>query len=741
MSEHGLRTKLTRRAFLRKVALAGGAACVLPLLAACTLAPPPAGSTPAAPGPTATTPPGSPTSTSLTIPGPQETVAPTPTAGAPHIVAERYFRSWERGRYAEMYALLSREARKSISESRFIKRYDDITSGSTILTIKVDFDPAKLERPAPDEAIFEYTVRIQTARVGEIVEANTLPLYVEDGEWKVDWTPSLIFKDLSSRNLIRLFSDNPVRGTILDCQGRPLAIQGTVIGVGVVPGRVENMDQVSQTLKDVLGVEPDVLQKLLEGAQPDWFVPVKDLSEQAAKPLVDRLDNVPGITTRERQTRIYPNGAVAAHIVGYVSSIAAEELADLVIEGYEDGDMIGRMGIEAWGEKLLAGEKGGKLAVVSPAGEVLKVIAEKPARPGADIYLTLDIDKQKRAEEVLEGNPGSVVVLSVKGNGILAMASMPSFDPNGFVLGFSTEEWDKLANDERHPFQNRPCMSQYPTGSIFKPITMSCALERGGFSSGSPFFCPGYWNGLGVRMACWSVHGQTDLFKGLAQSCNVVHYEEGKQLDAIDPNLLPEFARRFGLGAPTGVVGLREADGTVPDPAWKRAVIKEDWYPGDAVNMAIGQGFIQATPLQMVNAYAAIARGGSLQTPVIVQKVVREGQEIQANTPAEKGQLPASPATLQIVKQAMVNVVSAEFGSATDAFRGLKLSVAGKTGSAENVSENAHAWFAGFAPADDPDIAILVMLEAGGMGAQRAAPRARKLLELWYNLNPEGSSG
>jgi len=736
MSHMELGTKLSRRAFLKKAVLAGGLISALPVLAACTLAPPPAGSAPATNEPAATTEPSVPTPTSGLLPVAQETVAPTPTAGAPAPVAERYFRAWERGRYEDMYALLSREATKSISQSRFVKRYQDITTGCTILSVKVDYDPSKVQRPAPDEATFEFTVHMQTARLGEIVETNTLPLYVEDGQWKVDWTPSLIFKDLSGRNLVRLFTDNPARGTIFDRQGKPLAVQGTVISVGVVPGRIENRDQVAQALKDALGVEPEVFQKLISNAQPDWFVPIKDLSEQAAKPIVDKLASVPGITTRERQARVYPNGSVAAHVIGYVSSITAEELAELSVKGYEDGDVIGRDGIEAWGEELLAGEKGGKLAIVSPAGEVLKVIAEKPAKPGADLYLTIDIDKQKRAESIMEDHPGSVIVMDVKENTILAMASVPSFDPNSFVLGFSTAEWDKLSKDERRPFQNRPCMSQYPTGSIFKPITMCCALERGGFSPGSPFYCPGYWNGLGVKMACWSVHGQTDVLKGLAQSCNVVHYEEGKKLDSIDPNLLPEYARGFGLGAPTGLVGLREAEGTVPDPAWKRANIKEDWYPGDAVNMAIGQGFVQATPLQMVNAYAAIARGGSLQTPILVKKVVREGQEIQNNVATEKGRLPASAATLQLVKQGMVNVVSADFGSAADAFRGLKLSLAGKTGSAENVSENAHAWFAGFPPADDPDIALIVMLEAGGMGAQRAAPRARKLLELWYNLTP-----
>ena len=750
MSGSGLAKTLTRRAFLKKIAVGTGLICTLPLVSACDLVPPtlaPASSA-SAPNvsPSSSTQAANPgTATSRPTPSAQPTLAPTPTPGEPNGVAEDYFRAWEQGRYADMYAVLSRDARKTISADRFVKRYEDITAGSTISSIKVDYDPVKVQHPAPDEATFEFTVHIQTTRLGEIVETNTLPLYVENGKWWVDWTPTLIFKDLSNRNVVQLFAENPVRGTIFDRQGRPLAVEGTVISVGVVPGRIQDQNQVEQTLRDVLGVEPDVFRKLLEGMQPDWFVPIKDLSVEAAKPFVDRLSSVPGVTTRERKARKYPNGSVGAHVIGYVSSVTAEELQTASGQGYEDGDMVGRAGIEAWGEDLLAGQKGGKLTVVSPSGEVIKTIAERPARPGADIHLTLDIERQKRAEEVLEDKPGSVVVLDARENGILAMASIPSFDPNGFVLGFSTADWEKLANDERHPFQNRPTMSQYPTGSIFKVITMAAGLERGGFSPNSPFFCPGYWTGLGpnLRLACWlpTGHGQTDLFWGLAQSCNIVFYELGKKLDSIDPNILPQFARRFGLGAPTGLVGLRESAGAVPDPAWKQATLQEDWYPGDSVNLAIGQGYLLATPLQMVNTYSAIANGGKLRAPMLVQKVVREGQVVQANTATDKGELPVSAANLNLIRQAMVNVVSDKRGSASYAFKGIKFTLAGKTGSAENVGEKAHAWFVGFAPVESPEVVVMVMVEGSGMGGQQAAPRARKLLEYWFGLADEGAAG
>ena len=236
----------------------------------------------------------------------------------------------------------------------------------------------------------------------------------------------------------------------------------------------------------------------------------------------------------------------------------------------------------------------------------------------------MDIDVQQQAEKSLGDKSGSIVVMDPRDNSVLAMASRPAFDPNAFLLGMSDTDFQKLLNDPRHPFQNRAVDSSYPTGSIFKVITMDAGLEKGGFTPTSAFDCNGTWTGLpGVTMGDWKPegHGHLDLTEGLTESCDIVFYELGKKLDSVDSNVLPDFARQFGLGEVTGLVGLDEVKGVVPDPAWKESVQHEPWYTGDAVNLAIGQGFLEATPLQMANVYATLANGGEVRTPVLVQKV------------------------------------------------------------------------------------------------------------------------
>lgn len=323
---------------------------------------------------------------------------------------------------------------------------------------------------------------------------------------------------------------------------------------------------------------------------------------------------------------------------------------------------------------------------------------------------------------------GSVVMLNVQDNSVLALASYPRFDPNLFITGISGADWKKLNDDPLHPFQNRPVASSYPIGSVFKPVTMAAGLEKGGFTADSPFDCNGHWDGLGSGkvLGDWlpQGHGHLTLFQGLFQSCDIVFYELGKKLDSIDPKILPQYARGWGYGQPTGLVGLEEASGQVPDPDWKQANQKDAWYLGDSVNLAIGQGFFLATPLQVANAYSALARGGALMTPVLVSKQGDLGLQAQP-----KGNISATPATQNLIRQAMKAVVSDPKGTATYAFQGEKFSIAAKTGSAEAQGPDSHAWFASFAPAEQPQVAMVVMVESKGLGSEVAAPVARKILD------------
>lgn len=650
---------------------------------------------------------------------------------SPYTVMEPYLRAWEEARYGDMYDLLSSSAQASISRERFVERYTAITEGSTILSVKTSFSRDEKLARADQSAELPFSVAMSTSRLGEIREENLLPVAYEGDRWRVNWRPSLIFRDLGGENRVLFEPEEPVRGSILDRKGRPLATEGKVLSVGVVPGRIEDEAKLLAALEEYLEIPPARAKQAYQDAQADWFVPLIDLSAAQAASLRPKLESLPGVLLREKPARVYPNGDTASHLLGYLGRITAEELKAMASRGYGEDDLVGRSGIEAWAEETLAGEKGGKLSVVTPQGDLVKVIAHKPARDGQDVHLSIDLELQRLAERSLGAQAGSVVILDVRDNSVLAMASYPRFDPNRFITGFSEAEWKQLNDDPRRPFQNRPLASSYPVGSVFKVVTMAAGLEKGGFTPDSPFDCNGRWEGLGdgTVMGDWlpQGHGHLSLSQGLVESCNIVFYEVGKKLDSTDPMLLPQFARGFGFGEPTGITGLAEASGLVPDPGWKRTNQGNEWYLGDGVNLAIGQGFFLATPLQVANAYAAVARGGSLRTPVLVAK--RGDQSFQSQP---KGSLPASPATLEVIRQAMRRVVSDPKGTANYAFRGSSLSVAAKTGSAEAQGPNSHAWFAAFAPADQPQIALVVMVEEKGLGSEVAAPVARKILEGYF---------
>jgi penicillin-binding protein 2 len=670
-----------------------------------------------------------PAPTSMPTAEPSPTPAPSPTPiPTPSNVAERYLKAWEASRFEEMYDLLSRLSQETISRERFVQRHKDITEGSTILSLQ-----ASLMGPEPPQAEgrvdVPFAVAMATARVGEIQEENRLPLVQEDGLWRVSWSPSLFFKDLTPDGRVSFDPVDAVRGTIYDRKGRPIAAEGEMVSVGLVPGRIEDEAAVLSAFQRRLNVSPERARAAMANAQPHWFVPLRDLSSEQAAEVRAELDVLPGVMFQTRPARTYPNGPVAAHVVGYISRVTAEEMEKLASKGYGEDDVVGRMGIEAWADEKLAGEGGGRLSVVSPLGERLKLIAQKPARDGEHVHLSIDLDLQRLAEQSLGEQAGSVVLLDARSNAVLALASYPRFDPNKFVTGFSQEEWDKLSGDERHPFQNRPVASAYPVASTFKAVTMAAGLEQGGFTPESPFECTGRWAvGDGTFLGDWlpQGHGRLSLFQGLVESCNIVFYEVAKELDSIDPEILPSFANGFGFGRPTGLVGLHEEAGLVPDPDWKRANEGIGWYLGDSVNLAIGQGAFLATPLQLANAYAAIARGGELMAPLLLGEGAAPNVQF---TPRPAGSVPASPATLESIRQAMKLVTSDPKGTASYAFRGSNLSVAAKTGSAEVQGPDSHAWFAAFAPAEQPEIVLVVMVEEKGMGSEVAAPVARKILE------------
>lgn len=670
----------------------------------------------------------------------------TPSAARPAEVARQFLALWEQAQYEAMYDLLTSEARSRYARDAFVRRHRAIAEEATIQRISLTLGRVEGLPSDTTRISIPYAAVYETARVGRVEERRTLTLVREDGGWRVGWTPAVIFEGLTDTTYVRLLPEDPVRGAVLDRTGQPLAVQGGLLAIGVQPSKIENEQQFLATVGAFLGWPPERLKAAYAAARPDWWVPLVELPLSRLSEVQARIGSVPGVLLREKPARVYPHGDLAAHVIGYLGHPTAEDLKKLRARGFAEDDWIGRAGVEGELEDVLGGEKGGRLVIVDQRENPQRRVAERVATPGADVQLTLDLRLQRLAEEVLGERRGSIVLMDPRDNSILALASWPRFDPNQFILGFTAEEWQKLAQNPDQPFLNRATLGAYPTGSVFKVVTMAAGLERGGYTPDTVFECRGTWTGYGPTQVFhdWlpQGHGRVTLREGLSQSCNIVFYEIAKTLNDRDPNLLAQYARAFGLGEPTGVRGIDESPGTVPDPAWKRRATGQDWFGGDAANLAIGQGFLTATPLQMANLYAALANGGVLRTPLLVKRVVpKNGGAPEVFEARERRRLPLSAAALDAIRSAMRETAAHPKGTAYYAFRGFGVPVAAKTGSAEFQGErpptarqglDSHAWFAGFAPADRPELVIVVLVEGGGGGAQTAAPLARRLLERYF---------
>ncbi|MGC9064574.1 MAG: penicillin-binding protein 2, partial [bacterium] len=389
-------------------------------------------------------------------------------------------------------------------------------------------------------------------------------------------------------------------------------------------------------------------------------------------------------------------------------------------------------GIEKEYQKELMGIPGGQQVEVDAMGRPIKVLGMLSPTPGATIVTTIDLSLQELAERSLEkgGLPGAIVVMNPNNGEILAMASYPEFDPNKFARGITIEEWNELLSPRR-PLVNRAISSAYPPGSTFKIVTALAALRENVASKDSVFYCPGYIMIGNRKFKDWTAHGRIDFLDAIAESCDVTFYTLGLKLGA---ETLAKYARMLGLGRPTEVDLPGEIAGLIPDPSWK----KDHWYVGDTANMAIGQGYVQVTPIQMAVMVSAIANGGKVYRPRIVSEIIKQDGSKVVQPVTVANDLSRFKKEISIIKEGMEMVV--EKGTGTPArLSGIK--VAGKTGTAENLPTRdnpkgkAHAWFIAYAPADDPKIAVSVIVEQGEHGSSTAAPIAAELIDYYLTGN------
>ena len=633
-----------------------------------------------------------------------------------------------------MYTMLAPSRRETVTADQFVSRYKGIAIEATIKSIKITINSTHEEG---NEAEAKYTVAMETYAVGTLQHDNTMLLRREQGRWGVLWNPGLIFPQLSGGGSVRYLPLVSARADIFDRKGRPFTQPQSLTVVEVVPAEMKNENAVLSTLARIFNKQPGVIKALYSNSPGDWRTPIDTLTPEQVKANFDAL-NQPGIyTDKTKDIRTYPRGTLAAHTIGYVGQVSAEELAKLQMKGYREGDLIGKSGLELWGEQYLAGQRGGKLAILSPSGTISATLANVPAKQSQNIYTTLDMDVQEIVEKALGARIGAAVVMDVSNGNILAMASHPTWDPNRLSQRMTPQDFRALINDPGDPLVNRVTQGAFPPGSVFKIVAYATALEKGGMTPNTLFNDPGYWDGLGQNNRkynwTWAITGKglgtLALSSALTQSDDVVFYQVGQKLDQIDHNLLPSFARAFGLGTETGFE-LAESPGNVPDPN------KGTWRPGDPINLVIGQGDLLTTPLQIVDVMAAVANGGTLYQPHLVARVSSLADGTEKVFPTEsRGKLPVSAGTLASIRQALARVTTDKEGTAYTAFRGSKVAVAGKTGTAEVLKTGEpHSWFAAYAPADNPKIAVVVIAEHGGEGSTTAAPIVREIVENYFAL-------
>lgn len=555
-------------------------------------------------------------------------------------------------------------------------------------------------------------------------------------------------KRLSEQNRVRVKKILAPRGTIFDRKGRILGNTRPSFNLYVVPEDIRDFSETIDGLVDLLDLDRDeVLAKLKDARDFPSSFAVKiesDMSmDQVAKVEANKF-YLPGVSIQIEPKRNYPFGELMAHTLGYVSEVSNEELKTAEYKGkYAPGDPIGKFGLERMYEKYLRGADGEKRVEVDASGREVRVLDIKEPVSGNGIYLNIDLDVQQALEQGLYGKDkahkaGGGVVSDPRTGGVLAIASHPAFDPNQLTSG-SKEYWKVIATDPAHPLQNRAIQGRFPPGSTFKPLVALAALEKGEINEHTTFGCGGGFGFGGHYFKCWQKkgHGSVAVHKGIVESCDVFFYNTGLRLgvDAIH-----EMAEKIGITKPTGIDLPGEKSGFVPSTAWKMKTFGQKWYPGETPSVAIGQGADWLTPIGLMQLSSFMANEGVTFKPQIVNRVVSaDGKVIKVFDPVMTTNVKVSKEAIRLVKDALKGVVEEPRGTAHANCFSTKVSISGKTGSAQSGTGGAdHALFIAYAPSDAPEVSMGILVEHGLHGASAASPVARAVAEvLYYQKHPE----
>ena len=569
------------------------------------------------------------------------------------------------------------------------------------------------------------------------------------------------YQTLSENNRLRLRTVRAPRGPIFDRNGTPIAeTQGSFdlvcspVDVSDPSGEIRFLSEIVEFDAD----EEEILEKIRKARKANPYSSItvaRDLRFEQVSVLEFNREALPGFSVMVEAKRSYPLGGAFAHVLGYVGEVSQEELDRSDDERLAMGDIVGKYGLERMLDDELRGVNGGRKVEVDAAGRDQRLVEEVPSQTGAAIYTTLDANLQKAAQEAMGNRAGAVIALDPGTGDVLAFYSGPAFDPNAFARGIRRADWQALNADPRKPMQNKGLQGTYAPGSTVKPFLALAALEGKVQDKDAKVTCTGSYR-LGNRVfRCWREkgHGPTDMYRAVVQSCDVYFYTLGLRLG---PERVASLEKGAGLGTVTGIDLPGEREGLVPDAEWKQKARKERWYDYESVLLGIGQGAIHVTPLEMVVGYAALATGGEVWKPHVVSRIVRMDGSAGERKAELLRKLPWKPANVEFIHKALAGVVN-DYGTG-GAARLPGVVVGGKTGTAQVASMKGkvvksedlpyeirdHAWFVGFAPVDDPGIAVVAMVEHGGHGGSAAAPIVKAVMQEYFrtrNVGPPRKEG
>jgi len=552
--------------------------------------------------------------------------------------------------------------------------------------------------------------------------------------WYLQMIKGEEFRERAIENCIRCLVEDAPRGRIYDRQGKLLVTNRPVVVVSVIPAEVDDLEKLSERLSRIIGISPEEISQTVKSYRENPFKPVKILDDCKTNKIVEieeRKDELKGVVLEIKPRRDYLYHDFAAHSLGYVGEIDKEELQQFGNPKFQGGDIIGKAGLEKYYDDILRGEKGGKEVEVDALGqEIATLLYQKPV-PGEDLVLTIDRDLQLYGENLLFGKKGSIIVSDPNSGEILALVNRPSFSPNIFANGISSSDWQRLSSDADYPLTNRSVQGLYSPGSIFKVVTAVAALEEGVTDRKRKIYCSGSFELAGQVFTCWKEtgHGSLSIVDGIAHSCNIYFYTLGKNLGIERFN---KYMQKFGLGEKTGIDLPAEAIGIIPSAQWKEREVKEIWFPGDTINLSIGQGYLLLTPLQVHNCITAIATEGKIYKLHLAKKIISaDGKSVKEIKPEIYKKVDFTSDTFKIIKEGLRQTILKGTGWRANI---KELAIAGKTGTAQNPQGETHAWFIGFAPYENPEVCITIFLENGGEGGEAATPIARAMLEKYFNI-------